>query len=286
MTAWLLDIYGWQIGFWLGGVLPLLALPLLLAIPESLPFRVTRNPADARIGAAIRRIDPGAGIVGGEAFHLGEAARPVERLGPLAMWNGTYWRQTALLWAACFLAMGNIALLANWLPTYVQELGGLPIQEFAKFMIIGFLGGAVGTLAIGRLMDKVNPCTLIAGFFLVDAIAIAALGYLPPASVAFVVGLVVWNFCQVGGQTGINTLATLGYPPEMRSSGIGWAGASGRVGGIVFPLAGGLALGTTLSLQAIMLLIAVPAVLVAALILWLGAVNRRAPAALAEPLPA
>ena len=286
MTAWLLDIYGWQIGFWLGGALPLAALPLLLTIPESLPFRVTRNPSDARIGAAIRRIDPGAGIAGGEVFHLGEAARPVEKLGPLAMWNGTYWRQTALLWAACFLAMGNIALLANWLPTYIQELGGLPIQEFAKYMIIGFAGGAAGTLVIGRLMDKVNPCTLIAGFFLLDAVAIGAIGFLTPASVAFVMGLVVWNFCQTGGQTGINTLATLGYPPEMRSSGIGWAGASGRVGGIVFPFAGGMALGTTLSLETIMLLIAVPAVLVALLILWLGAVNRRAPVAGLEPVPA
>ena len=286
MTAWLLDIYGWQIGFWLGGLLPLAGLPLLLLVPESLPFRVTRDARDARIGAAIRRIDPAAGIVGGESFHLGDVARPVEKLGPLAMWNGIYWRQTALLWAACFLAMGNIALLANWLPTYFQELGGVPIQEFAKYMMIGFLGGALGTLTMGRLMDKVNPYTLIAGFFLLDAVAIGSLGYLPPATVAFVIGLVVWNFCQVGGQTGINTLATLGYPPEMRSSGIGWAGALGRIGGILFPVVGGLALGTTLSLQSIMLLIAVPAVLVALLILLLGRVERGAKEPLAQPLPA
>jgi AAHS family 4-hydroxybenzoate transporter-like MFS transporter len=285
MTAWLLDIYGWQIGFWLAGVLPLLGLPLLLLIPESLPFRVTRNARDPRIGAAIRRIDPAARIAGGEVFHLGETARPVEKLGPLAMFSGPYLAQTSILFAACFLAMGNIALLANWLPTYFQELGGLPIQEFAKYMIIGFLGGAVGTLTIGRLMDRMNPYAMIAAFFVVDALALASLGYLPAGTAAFVLGLVVWNFCQTGGQTGINTLATLGYPPEMRSSGIGWAGATGRIGGIVFPLAGGMALGTALSLQAIMLLIAVPAVLVAALILWLGAVNRR-PASRALPATA
>ena len=285
MTAWLLDIYGWQIGFWLGGLLPLVALPLLLIIPESLPFRVTRNPADPRIGRTIRRIDGDASLVGGETFHLGENARPVEKLGPLAMFSPPYLLKTAILFGACFLAMGNIALLANWLPTYFQELGGLPIQEFAKYMIIGFLGGALGTLTIGRLMDRLNPHVLIAGFFLVDALALASLGYLPTGTAVFVLGLVLWNFCQVGGQTGINTLATLGYPPEMRSSGIGWAGALGRIGGILFPLAGGLALGTALSLQAIMLLIAVPAVIVALLILLLGVVERRN-AALAEPAAA
>ena len=283
MTAWMLDIYGWQIGFWVGGLLPIVALPLLLAIPESLPFRVTRNPADPRIGAAIGRIDPGAGIVGGEVFHLGDTGRPVEKLGPLAMFGSVYRLKTAILFAACFLAMGNIALLANWLPTYFQELGGLPIQEFAKYMIIGFLGGAAGTLVIGRLMDRVNPYFLIAGFFVLDAVAIASLGYIRPATVGFVAGLVVWNFCQTGGQTGINTLATLGYPPEMRSSGIGWAGATGRIGGIIFPLVGGLALGTTLPLQSIMLLIADTAVLVALLIQQLGREERRKAAAEPEP---
>jgi AAHS family 4-hydroxybenzoate transporter-like MFS transporter len=285
MTAWLLDIYGWQIGFWLGGILPLLGLPLLLLIPESLPFRVTRNASDPRIGAAIRRIDPAAEVAEASTFHLGEGSRPVEKYGPLAMFSPAYRTQTAILWAACLLAMGNIALLANWLPTYFQELGGVPIQEFAKYMMIGFLGGALGTLTIGRLMDKVNPYTLIATFFLLDAVAIAALGYLPPATAAFVLGLVVWNFCQVGGQTGINTLATLGYPPEMRSSGIGWAGAMGRVGGIFFPLAGGLALGSTLGLETLMPIIAAPATVIALLILLLGAAQRRK-AADADMVPA
>ena len=286
MTAWLLDIYGWQIGFWLGGFLPLAALPILLLIPESLPFRVARNPADPRIGAAIRRIDPAAPITGGEIFHLGEAGKPAEKHGPLAMFAAPYRLQTAILWCACFLAMGNIALLANWLPTFFQELGGVPIQQFAKYMMIGFAGGALGTLTMGWLMDRVNPYILIAAFFFVDALAIASLGYLPAGTVIFVVGLVVWNYCQVGGQTGINTLATLGYPPEMRSSGIGWAGGSGRIGGIAFPYAGGLALAAMLPLQSILLLSAAPAVLIALLILLLGATKGGPRAVRAEPRPA
>jgi AAHS family 4-hydroxybenzoate transporter-like MFS transporter len=286
MAAWLLDIYGWQIGFWLGGVLPLVGLPLLLLVPESLPFRVARNPQDPRVGAAIRQIDPAAPITGGETFHLGTAP-PVEQAGPLAMFGPRYRVQTAILWCACFMAMGNIALLANWLPTYFQELGGLPIQEFAKYMMIGFAGGALGTLTMGWLMDRVNPYVLISTFFVVDAIAISALGFLPVGTVIFVIGLVVWNYCQVGGQTGINNLATLGYPPEMRSSGIGWAGGSGRLGGIAFPLAGGAALGLDLSLQSLLLAVAVPALIVAALIALLGWTNSRQPAPLvARPLPA
>ena len=274
MTAWLLDIYGWRIGFWLGAIMPLLALPLFLLLHESLPFRVVRDPADARIGGAIRTIDPGAGIVGGEAFHLGEPVE-TERLGPLAMFGPRYRVQTAILWCACLMAMGNIALLANWLPTYFQELGGVRIETFAKYLMIGFVGGALGTVAVGWLMDRMNPYILIAGVYVVDALAIGSLGYLPAGTLMFVVGLVVWNFCQTGGQTGINNLATLGYPPEMRSSGIGWAGGAGRLGGIAFPLTGGLALGWSLSLHTLLLVVAIPAFLVAVLIVLLGVTNAR-----------
>lgn len=275
MTAWLLGSYGWQIAFWLGGILPFLALPLLLMVPESVPFRVQRNPQDPKIAATINRIDPLARLQGVIEFHMGEARQKLQQSGPMAMFGPRYRMQTIILWCACFLALGNIALLANWLPTYMQELGNVPIEEFAKHMMIGFVGGALGTLTMGWLMDRVNPYILIAVFFVLDAVAIAALGILPGGSLIFIIALVIWNYCQVGGQTGINTLATLGYPPEMRSSGIGWAGGSGRIGGIAFPLAGGYALTLLLPLETIMFATAVPAVIVAGLILVLGWENRR-----------
>jgi AAHS family 4-hydroxybenzoate transporter-like MFS transporter len=285
MTAWLLDIYGWQIGFWLGGLLPLAALPLLLAIPESLPFRITRDARDPRIANTIRRLDTSAAVVGGEEFVLGDTPRSGKKIGPLAMFRQPYFRQTLLLFSAAFLAMGNIALLANWLPTYFQVLGGVPIQQFAKNMIIGFMGGALGSLVIGRLMDRLNPYAAIAGFYVLDALALASLGYLPAGTVAFIAGLVAWNFCQTGGQTGMNTWTTLNYPPEMRSSGLGWAGAVGRIAGVILPLAGGMALGTSLTLRTIMLLIALPPLIVAGLMLLLGSKGTLRPSE-AKPVPA
>lgn len=274
MTAWWLDEIGWEGFFIVGGVVPLAALLLLAFVPESLAFRVNRNPADPRVAAAIARLDPSSQVPAGTVFHMGDQEE-VSRFGPLAMFGRRYLIQTILLFSACFFALGNIALLANWLATFMYEMRGLPIETFAFYMIIGYFGGASGTLVMGWLMDRVNPYWLIAGYFIVDAAAILSLGYVPPqAAIAFVTALVVWNFCQVGGQTGINNLATLSYPPEMRSSGIGWAGGVGRIGGIVFPALGGAALAAALPLQTIMLATAFPALVVAALIFTLGIVNR------------
>jgi MFS transporter, AAHS family, 4-hydroxybenzoate transporter len=274
MTAWFLDELGWEGFFIFGGIVPLAAIVLLLFVPESLAFRVNRNSVDPRIPSAIRRLDPAAQVPIGTVFHLGDQDE-VSRFGPLAMFGRRYRIQTILLFAACFFALGNIALLANWMATFMYELAALPIETFAFYMIIGYFGGASGTLVMGWLMDRVNPYWLIAGYFIVDAAAILSLGYIPPqAAIAFVTALIVWNFCQVGGQTGINNLATLSYPPEMRSSGIGWAGGVGRIGGIVFPFLGGEALARAMSLEAIMIATAVPALVVAALIFTLGVVNR------------
>lgn len=81
MVTALLDDNGWELFFLAGGIVPLLAVPLLLLIPESLAFRVTRNPADPRIAEAIHRLDPSIPLHGGEVFHLGDAT-PLARMGP------------------------------------------------------------------------------------------------------------------------------------------------------------------------------------------------------------
>jgi AAHS family 4-hydroxybenzoate transporter-like MFS transporter len=275
VAAWLLDLYGWQIGFWVGGMLGFAAVPLLWLVPESLAFRVARDPADPKIPATISLLDPRRQLPGNATFHLGDAEpRTGRNIGPLALLRAPYLVQTLILWCTAFLALGNIALLANWMPTFFQELGGIPIQEFAILAMIAFAGGAAGTATMGFLMDRVNPYWLITAFFLIDAAALYAMGQLPFGTGAFLVAMIAWQYTQIGGQTGINTLATLGYPPEMRSSGIGWAGGWGRISGIVIPAwAGAAALELALGLDLVMGLIALPALVIAALVFALGVVN-------------
>ena len=284
--------YGWQIGFWVGGLLGFLALPLLTLIPESLAFRTRRDAADPKIPVTIRAMDAALPMPVDQTYHYGPERPPARNLGPFALLQQRYFLQTILLWIACFLSLGNIALLTNWMPTFFQELGGIPIEEFAVSAMISFIGGATGTLIMGYLMDRVNPYGLIVAFFLVEAVALYLLGQVPFTTGLFLGALIAWNFTQVGGQTGINNLATLSYPPEMRSSGIGWAGGWGRIAGIaIAPFAGAAALRMNLPLSTIMSGIAALAVGVAVLIALLGIFApapglRRAPALNARVQPA
>ena len=145
-------------------------------------------------------IEPTAPIHGGEVFHLGDAAPPAKG-GPLALLSRRYLGQTLLLWLACFLALGNIALLSSWMTSYFNQLAGIPVQDFARFDLIAFSGGIVGTLTIGWLMDRIHPYWLIAAYFLLDAVAIGALGVVPFGAAGFLVALIAWNVAQIGGQT-------------------------------------------------------------------------------------
>jgi AAHS family 4-hydroxybenzoate transporter-like MFS transporter len=181
---------------------------------------------------------------------------------------------TALIWAACTLSMTNTALLSAWLPTFFQEMAGVPIQQFAIVAMIGYLGGVAGTLVIGWLMDRMRPALLLSGFYVLVAVCLNMLAWVPFHSTAFILVVVVWSFFQTGGQGGLNTMITHVYPPRMRSTALGWAGGAGRIGGVVAPIAGGFALAQHFSLQLTLALSAILPLGVALLMFVLAMVQR------------
>jgi AAHS family 4-hydroxybenzoate transporter-like MFS transporter len=271
VAAWLIDIYGWQSGFWIGGIVPILCIPLLLFfVPESLKYRTERNPRDPGIARTIRRMDRSVVLAGDEVFVLGESDGIAHKAKLLDVFlEGRTW-MTSILWAACFLSMANIALLAAWLPTFFQEMAGIPIQRFAIIALIAYGGGVVGTLTIGYLMDRVRATTLIPLYYIGISAALLAMGQVSFEEPIFVGILLFWSFAQTGGQGGLNTLITQVYPPRMRSTALGWAGGAGRIGGVISPIFGGAAIAQNFSLQLTLTCIAVVPLIVAVLVFMLG----------------
>lgn len=280
IAAWLIDDYGWQSGFWVGGLLPLLSIPLMIfLLPESLQFTVSRNPQDPRIPAMLRRIQRDVVLDGTEEFTAGDGSRNLAKARLTDIFRDGRARTTTLIWLACVCSMGTTALLAAWLPTFFQEMAGIPIQRFAIYAMIGFSGGLVGTLVMGWLMDKLKPSRVIPAFYLGLAAALVGLGFVSFEATPFIVIMIAMSLFQVGGQTGLNTLMTQIYPASMRSTGIGWAGGAGRIGGIILPLFGGFAVAQHFSLQATMTIVALLPLTVAFIVLM---VRSESPAATAQ----
>jgi len=209
VAAWLLDIYGWESGFVIGGVVPLLCIPLLwLFVPESVKFLTERDPHGHALPATVRRMDPAIMLAGDEQFVLGSDAAPASKPGLFDVFTeGRGW-MTAVLWAACVLSMTGIAIMSQWLPTFFQEMAGVPIQQFAVSAMIGYLGGLAGMLSIGWLMDRFAPTRMIPLYYLALAGAVMAMAWVPFQASVFVLVLITFNFMQTGGQGGLNTLIT------------------------------------------------------------------------------
>jgi len=276
VAAWLIDLYGWESGFWIGGLVPLLCVPLLLLfVPESLKLRAERNPSDPSIARTIRRLDPATQLNGDELFVLARGETQARKAKLSDIFQDGRARMTILLWAACSLSMTNIALMGAWLPSFFQQMAGVPIQQFAIVAMIGYGGGVAGTLCIGYLMDRTRPTLVLPIFYLLLAVSLVALSWVPFHSAGFIIVAVLWSFFQTGGQGGLNTYITHVYPPRMRSTALGWAGGAGRIGGIIAPIAGGFALAQHFSLQTTLALAALLPLAVVLILLPLGMVGRR-----------
>ncbi len=239
IAGWLIPLAGWRAVFLSGG-LASLAIGLLMAamLPESVQFLVLRGGRRERIARLVKGIvphEPGALLA--EAHYLVRGAKPAG--APVAeLFRAGRARATLLLWGLNFANLLNLFFLSNWLPTIVRDLG----QPRAVAIAIGTLlqvGGTLGTIGMGLLIDRAGYFRVLVPGFVAAALAILLIGQpgLPlPALFAVVL---LGGICIVGGQPAINALTASVYPTRIRATGIGWGLGIGRAGSIVGPVAAG-----------------------------------------------
>ncbi len=87
-------------------------------------------------------------------------------------------------------------------------------------------------------------------------------------------------------QAGVIALAAVVYPVAIRSTGVGWAMAIGRLGAIVGPMLGGMLLGWQWSADQILLVIAVPELIGALCVALVGKLPASRPASVVRGLTA
>ncbi|OUH36441.1 MFS transporter, AAHS family, 3-hydroxyphenylpropionic acid transporter [Klebsiella pneumoniae] len=200
----------WQIIFWIGGVVPLLLIPLLMRwLPES------------------------------QAFQRAEASVPLRTLfapGQAAA--------TLLLWLGYFFTLLVVYMLINWLPMLLVGQG-FRASQAAGVMFSLQIGAACGTLLLGALMDKLTPLRMSLLIYSGILASLLALGSASSLTGMLLAGFVAGLFAT-GGQSVLYALAPLFYPAAIRATGVGTAVAVGRLGAMSGPLLAGkmLALGT------------------------------------------
>jgi AAHS family 4-hydroxybenzoate transporter-like MFS transporter len=271
VAAQVLERYGWRPLFVVGGLAPLALAPILWgALPESVRYLVMTGAAPSRIVAVLSRIAPGDDL--GGATFTGAAAPAISPVRQLL--SGGLMRGTLLLWLAFFMSLLVVYLLSNWMPTLIQRGTGASLGHAALITAMLQIGGTCGAIAVGRVMDKVNPhwvlgCTYAAGALFIVMISLTT-------ATPWLMGAAVFGagFCVSGGQVGANALSAAFYPTSYRATGVAWANGIGRSGSIVGSLVGGGMLALGWEVTTVYALVSIPALISGVALVALGRGSR------------
>jgi len=237
VAAPLVPIWGWQSLFVIGGVLPLLFLPVLfVSLPESIRFLSLRETARPDVAKLIRRIDPSMDVDANTRIVIEEHS--ASGASVVALFREGRTRSTVLLWIIFFMSLLNLYLFASWLTTHAREAGlsaGTAILVNTMFQVGGMFGAV-----FGWMLDKSGPARTIFTAYVIAAAAIACISFAGTDLVILTFAVFMAGFGIIGGQNGANALAALSYPTHIRSTGVGWAIGIGRVGSIIGPTLAGV----------------------------------------------
>lgn len=238
LGAFITTRYGWEQLFYVGGVLPLVLSVCLWRWLPAVPVERRSTP----VGHA-------------RSFDL------VKQL--LARTSAAH---TIGLWTFSFLIFADAYALLFWLPPLLIGLGHS--AESAQLGIGVFsAGGLFANLCLVLLVSRLPVATVM-----LMAAVLAALSVLGIAFAVTAPAMIWMLIAGAGGliacSVGQSALAVAIYPPALRTNGIGFSAAAGRIGSVVGPAAAGLlfALGWT---PRWMLALASAPILVAAVVLML-----------------
>lgn len=262
LAAWMIPLWGWRSVLHLGGVVPLLlAVLLLLLLPESVRYMLAKGAPAERVRAVLRRISASADQAGRFVNRETEQAE-AGKGGIGTILSPRFLVGTVMLWIAYFMGLVIFYALVNWMPVLFGDAGMRPAT--AAMISALFPLGGIGAIFFGWLMDRFNGNSIIAIGFLLTAISIAAIGQVTGNPPLLIVAVLVAGTLMNTAQSSLPALAAGFYPTQGRATGVAWMLGLGRFGGIAGSFLVAELSRYQLSLGSLFLVLAVPGLIAAA----------------------
>ncbi|MGL6082373.1 MAG: 3-(3-hydroxy-phenyl)propionate transporter MhpT [Gammaproteobacteria bacterium] len=237
--AMLLPEIQWQTLFLIGGLTPLVLIPLMAFILKDKPK------------------------VNAEVPVSGEAVPGMAEI----LFKQRQYKNTVPLWVGFFFTLMINYILISWLPNLLMEQG-LQKQQAFLVMLVFQVGAVIGTLSLGYLLDRLKlwqMATIIYSGLFVALVLLFTTTSIPLLILAGVMG----GIFSTGGQSILYGISPIFYSGAGKVTGVGSAISLGRLGAMTGPLLTGkilaLGLGTTGILVASLPAVVVSAVAVTAL---------------------
>ncbi|MDF3864816.1 MFS transporter [Pseudomonas denitrificans (nom. rej.)] len=272
VSAKLIPAYGWHSLLLLGGVLPLLlAVVLLVWLPESARFLVVRNRGADKVKRVLAPIAP-AEVVAARDFSVPEQKTVQSRNVFKVIFSGIYSAGTLLLWLTYFMGLVIVYLLTSWLPTLMRDAGA-SMEQAAFIGALFQLGGVLSSVAVGWAMDRFNPHKVIGIFYCLAGVFAYFVGQSLGTVTLLATLVLAAGMCVNGAQSAMPSLAARFYPTQGRATGVSWMLGIGRFGAILGAWIGATLLGLGWNFEQVLTALMVPAAIATAAVLIKGLVS-------------
>jgi AAHS family 4-hydroxybenzoate transporter-like MFS transporter len=242
VTAVLVPAHGWQILFFIGGVVPIvIALVAWIGLPESIKYMALHESQRSKMEAAINSIQPNYAVPADAKFII-EDEKQFPGFNPAYLFQEGLAVITPLVWLLFALNLMGYFFLISWTPV-VLNAAKLPPATAALAGALLQVGGTVAAIGLCWWFQR-HRFLALAVLFAVAVPVVASIGYAGVTSApTLLVATFFAGFLVLGIQTGLNGVGAMIYPTSLRANGSGWQLGIGRIGSIVGPLAGALLIG-------------------------------------------
>lgn len=263
--------WGWRTVLEIGGILPLILLPLLaFGLPESVRYLVMKAHKPEQVRQTLQRIAPQEDLRD-VTFTVAEQAHtgfPVKHLFAPALRIGTL-----KLWLTFFMCLLVIYLLSSWLPTLISSTG-MSLKDASLVTAMFQVGGTLGAIALGPLMDRFSPTRVLAVVYGLAAVCTWLIGQSTGNTTLLVLAVFGAGVTVSGGQVGANALAAAFYPTASRATGVSWASGIGRIGSVLGSMAGGWMMAAGMGMPTLFLIVGVPCLIACVTMFTMAHVGR------------
>lgn len=242
LSAWsAFDSSGsWKTIFYLGGLLPLLVIPLMMyCLPESKEFLQSKQLSGTQAQAAT---------------------------GFKEIVNRQYMLRTALLWVSYFFTLMVVYIMLSWLPSLFMELG-FSRQQGSMAQVFFMIGAFFGTIVLGMLIDRYNKVFIIALMYAGILAGLISLNAATTLDGIYMAAALTGTF-TIGGQGVLYAYGSFIYPTHLRGTGVGAASAIGRVGAMLGPTVAGMIIASGAGASGVFTA-AIPGIILSAIIMML-----------------
>jgi len=261
--------YGWQYAFYIGALPVLVAFYLWKNLPESAMYLVSKGRHE-EAHELVSQIERELGAPVGERprAEATPAATAARKFGFFDLWSPEYIQRTICLWVLWFGMVYAYYGMFTWLPSLLVKSGHTLIRSF-EYLIWMTVVQIPGYFTAAYLVDKIGRKATMGSFLAICALAAYMFGNAKTAADIILWGCIL-SFFNLGAWGITHTYSAEQYPTHARATGVGWAAACGRTGGIIAPMAVGAIMTGPDKMGTVFMMFTIVLAIIAADIIFLG----------------